>query len=192
MRRCITAFAFAVFTSSVASGAGPVCALLDPEKAPRAALLEAKLLADANATWVERAGIDAVLKEQKLQALFSPQGVGERVKLGKLLKAELLVLVRSVKGAEVPTLELVVGETTGGLRLMVRAVPVTKDADADVAALLAAVREGVKKHGEKVTEIVAVPRDAKGVGQREGDFTTRLASDLDRSAHCGTRLLGIP
>ncbi len=157
MRRCITAFAFAVFTSSVAPGAGPVCALLDPEKAPRAALLEAKLLADPGATWVERAGIDKVLKEQKLQAAFGPQGVGDRVKLGQLLKAEVLVLVRPVKDAKEPALEVVVSETAGGLRVLVRAVAVTKDADADAAALLAAVKDGLRKHGEKVTEIVAVP-----------------------------------
>jgi hypothetical protein len=130
---------------------------LDPEKTPQVALLEAKLLADDSATWVERADIDKVLKEQKVQAMFSPQGVGERVRLGKLLKADVLVMVRSVKGAESPTLEVVVSETASGLRLSVRAVPVTKDSGADVALLLAAVKDGIRRHGEKVTEVVAVP-----------------------------------
>jgi len=137
--------------------AAPTCALLDPEKTPRAALLEAKLLADTSATWVERVNIDKVLKEQKLQAMFSPQGVGERVKLGKLLKADVLVMVRTVKDAPEPTLEVVVSETGGGLRLLVRAVPVTKDAEADVAGLLAAVKAGIQKSGEVVKEVVAVP-----------------------------------
>jgi hypothetical protein len=90
----------ALVITSHASAAGPTCALLDPEKTPRAALLEAKLLAEPGATWVERADIDKVLKEQKLQAAFGPQGVGERVKLGKLLKADLLVMVRPVKDAK--------------------------------------------------------------------------------------------
>src|SRR5947207_1674650 len=94
-----------------ARGAAPVCALLDPEKAPRAALLEAKLLTDVEATWVERAAIDKVLNEQKVQALFGPQGVGERVRLGKLLKADLLVLVRPVSAAAEPALEVIVSET---------------------------------------------------------------------------------
>jgi hypothetical protein len=106
---------------------------------------------------VERANVDAVLKEQKLQALFGPQGVGERVKLGQLLKADLLVLVRTAKEAKEPVLEVVVSETTGGLRLVRRAVPVTKSADDDVSALLAAVREGLKRSGEQVSEVVAVP-----------------------------------
>jgi tetratricopeptide (TPR) repeat protein len=140
-----------------APAAGPTCALLDPEKTPRAALLEAKLLAEPGATWVERAGIDAVLKEQKLQAAFGPQGVGVRVKLGKLFKADVLVMVRVVKQANAEVLELVVSETAGGLRLLRRAVPVTKSADEDVAALLAAAREGIRKHGEKITDVVAVP-----------------------------------
>lgn len=135
----------------------PVCALLDSDKVPRAALLEARLLADSQATWVERAQIDKVLKEQELQAMFSPQGVGQRVRLGKLLKADVLVMVRPVKDAKEPTLELVVSETTGGLRLLVRAVPITKNPDSDLPAMLAAVREGLSKHRETVKEVIAVP-----------------------------------
>jgi hypothetical protein len=147
----------AIVVTGSASAAGPTCALLDPEKTPRAALLEAKLLAEPGATWVERASIDAVLKEQKLQAAFGPQGVGERVKLGRLLKADLLVMVRPVKDAREETLEVVVSETASGLRLLLRGVPVTKDAGADVAALVAAAKDGIKRHGEKVAEVVAVP-----------------------------------
>lgn len=157
MRLRLAAFALIALVPSFAQAAAPVCALLDPDKDPRAALLEAKLLADPAATWVERANVDAVLKEQKLQTLFSPQGVGDRVKLGKLLKADLLVLVRPVKDAKEPALEIVVSETAGGLRLLLRGVPITKDADADVAVLLVAVRDGIKKHGEKIREVVAVP-----------------------------------
>ena len=72
VRYCITAFAFAVLSAPVAHAVNPVCALLDPEKAPRVTLLEAKLLADPGASWVDRADIDEVLKEQKLQAAFAP------------------------------------------------------------------------------------------------------------------------
>jgi len=140
-----------------ARGADLVCGLLDPEKAPQAALLEAKLIATPGTTWVERADIDKVLQEQKLQALFSPQGVGDRVKLGKLLKTDLLVMVRPVKGVKEPVMELVVSETVTGLRLILRSVPVTGSADADVAALLAAARDGLRRHGETITEVVAVP-----------------------------------
>ena len=115
MRRYIVVLLFAVLNSPLAHGAVPVCALLDPEKTPQGALLEAKLLADDSATWVDRADIDRVLKEQKLQAMFSPQGVGERVRFGKLLKADLLVMVRLVKGTAQATLEVVMSETTSGM-----------------------------------------------------------------------------
>jgi tetratricopeptide (TPR) repeat protein len=147
----------ALVLPSVAPAAGPTCALLDPEKTPRAALLEAKLLAEPGATWVERAGIDAVLKEQKLQAAFSPQGVGERVKLGRLLKADVLVMIRPVRSAEGQVIEVVVCETASGLRLLRRAVPETKNANEDVAALRAAARDGIARHAEKIEQVVAVP-----------------------------------
>src|SRR5262245_26738518 len=100
MRHFLAAVALALIATEARS-AGPTCALLDPEKTPRAALLEAKLLAGSSATWVERTSIEAVLKEQKLQAAFGPLGVGERVRLGKLLKADVLVMVRPVKDAKV-------------------------------------------------------------------------------------------
>jgi tetratricopeptide (TPR) repeat protein len=135
----------------------PTCAFLDPERAPRAALLEAKLLAEPSVAWVERAGIDKVLKEQALQALFSPQGGADRARLGKLLKADLLVLVRPVKEAKEPAFEVVLSDTVRGLRLLVRAVAVTNDAEADAAALRDAFRAGLKKFQEDVHEVVAVP-----------------------------------
>src|SRR5436190_1514656 len=72
--------------------AGTVCALVDPEATPRAALLEARLLAAPGIQWVERTNIEAVLREQQLQAAFGPQGVADRVRLGKLAKADLLIL----------------------------------------------------------------------------------------------------
>lgn len=157
VHRIAAALVLAVLTGPPARAADPVCALLDPERLPRAALLEAKLLADPGATWVERAGVDAVLKEQKLQALFAPHGVSDRVKLGALLKADVLVTVRAAKGAPEPALEVAVSETASGLRLAVAAVPVTASADADAAALARAVRDGLRRHGQKVTEVVAVP-----------------------------------
>src|SRR5262245_23085681 len=110
-------------SATVPAKKAPVCAFLDPDKATRAALLEAKLLADPSATWVERTAIDTILKEQVLQSVFGPQGGADRVQLGKLLKADLLVFVRQAKGAPEPALELIVSDTARGLRLVVRAIP---------------------------------------------------------------------
>ena len=64
-----------------------MCALVDPEATPRAALLEARLLAAPGIQWVERTNIEAVLREQQLQAAFGPQGVADRVRL-KIAESE--------------------------------------------------------------------------------------------------------
>ncbi|MBN9521191.1 hypothetical protein J0H58_22170 [bacterium] len=143
--------------SLVPLGERPTCALIDPDKDPRVALVEAQLLADSTTTWVERGDIEAVLREQKLQALFTPQGVGERVRLGKLLKADLLILVRTVKVADGHALEAVVSETAGGLRLAVRGIAVTSNSNADAATLAAAVRDGIARSHQPITGVVAVP-----------------------------------
>src|SRR5206468_3413730 len=62
-----------------------------------------------------------------------------------------------LKGAEQPVTELVVCETASGLRLLHRAVPETKNTDEDIAALLAAAKDGIKRHAEKIEQVVAVP-----------------------------------
>ncbi len=153
----VVALALSGAFSSSSSAAESVCALLDADNSPRTALLEAKLLAEPGAKWVERAAIDKVLKEQKLAAAFGAQGVKDRVQLGKLLKADVLVIVRQTKTSEGAAYELVVSETASGLRLLIRGVSVTKDAAADVAELVTAAREGIKKHKEEITLIVAAP-----------------------------------
>src|SRR5262249_9645023 len=142
----------ALLAAAPPNAASPVCALLDPEKTPRAALLEAKLLSEPGTTWVERGDIDQVLKEQKLQAAFGPQGVADRVRLGKILKADVLVVVRPAKDAKEPALEVAVSETAGGLRLLGRAGPLTKDPDADGPAMLAAVPAGLQRHTRNITD----------------------------------------
>ncbi len=49
---------------------------------------------------VEVKAVDAALAEQAAGAAFGPQGVGQRVRLGRVLKADVLVPVRPVKGAK--------------------------------------------------------------------------------------------
>ncbi|HUY35207.1 MAG TPA: hypothetical protein VMV69_20850 [Pirellulales bacterium] len=153
------------------SGDPPTCALIDFDRSPLATVLEAKLLAEVEATWLERSAIDEVVKEQELQALFTPEGGSERVALGKLLKADLLIMVRdappaaadrSAKAAPageepVKAIDLAVTETRRGLRLCARAVPRTDDAEADADTLVQLLREALAKYAQKITEIYAVP-----------------------------------
>ena len=163
----------------------PVVAVFDPDKSDRVTLLEARLLAEPGLTLVERADVEKALKEQELQAAFGPQGVGSRVKLGAVLKADVLVLVRKAAGAKEPTLDVVVCETAGGLRLIRQAVPVTADAAADAAALLDAARAGVRKWGERVTGVVAVPPFASRDLGREADYLKAAFAKLAEQAAAG-------
>ena len=49
----------------------PTTALIDSDGGAVAGLLEAQLLSNEGAKWVERTQIDRILKEQELQAAFS-------------------------------------------------------------------------------------------------------------------------
>lgn len=154
--------AFFVFVATPISAADPtsrrpVVAVLDPDGIDRVAVVEARLLVDGNITLVDRQALTAVLKEQELQAAFGPEGVGRRVALGRILKADVIVLIRRDEDTEKSAVDVVVCETAGGLRLIARPVPMTDNANADSSAILAVVRAGLSKYGERVREVVAVP-----------------------------------
>ncbi|WP_254508101.1 hypothetical protein [Anatilimnocola floriformis] len=144
---------------SVRAGASPVCALIDTSKLPVTALLEARLLASDNATWVERSQIDKLLAERELHAAFSAGGVEARSSLGALVKADVLVLLRLVKlpGPEAKSqIECVVCDTQG-LRLRTMSIRSETATEATVSALEELIEQGLKKHAEKIETIVAVP-----------------------------------
>ena len=135
-------------------------ALIALDRSPLASVLEAKLLQSNKATWLDRNAFDQVLREQKLQAMFAPEGSPDRVALGKLLKADLLVLVRTVENRDQQRkkeMELVVCETKRGLRLCVQTIPMTVDAEAAVAAMEQFVEQAIGKMREEITAVCAVP-----------------------------------
>jgi hypothetical protein len=121
-----------------------------------AALLESQLAGKPGLAVVDRAGIEAILREQKLQALFSPQAIGQRALLGKLLKADILVMLRRSSPPE-KGFELIACETKQGLRLCVERVPESDSPSADMTFLQKIVSQALKKHAEAASQIVAVP-----------------------------------
>ncbi len=143
-----------------AEAPAPTCALLEDAAAGRplavTPLLEARLLASGGVTLLERDAVAAILREQKLQSLFGPEAGTGRVAAGRLLKADLLVLLRDRAG-ETPGIEVVISETGRGLRLRAEAVPRTEDPEADASAVERLVEGAITKHRERVTEICAVP-----------------------------------
>lgn len=135
-------------------------AIVDLSRNPVGALFEAKVLASRKLIWVERAHVDMVVRELELQALFSPDGGSKRAGLGKLLKADLLVILRENHNPDdkkIKYLEMVVCETQRGLRLASPAVPITGGAEADVAALETVLNGALGKFAEKITDVCAVP-----------------------------------
>jgi hypothetical protein len=97
------------------------------DNSPLISLLEVKLSEKESVQLLERAEIDEILKEQKLQLMFAGQGGKDRVAAGKLLKADLLILLRAKEKKGIRSLDVVVAETKGGLRLLVRTIPRTGD-----------------------------------------------------------------
>ncbi|MDQ3441102.1 MAG: hypothetical protein M3478_12215, partial [Planctomycetota bacterium] len=116
---------------------------------------------------LDREHVDRVLDEQPLAAVLSPAGGEQRVKLGQLLRADLLVALRGGGGGsggvvgrdgeKSASLSLVVCETGRGLRLITLAFPATGDLAKDAADVLALVASALAKHGEGVAHVCAVP-----------------------------------
>ncbi len=143
-------------------------ALLDFDRLPLGALLEAQLTMIGGLDWLDRGEIEQVLREQKLQALFSPEGAAARATLGKLLKADLLVMLRQVSDdgpqnaakpaeANAPRLQMVVTETRRGIRLLTQSIEASPDAKGTVALLSELVEQAIAKQRQQVREIYAVP-----------------------------------
>ncbi len=131
----------------------PRCAFVVSNPSATAGLTEAKLLESGRGTWLERNEIDRILAEQELAACFAAESPGSRIALGRLLKADLLVLVRSSE----KRIDLVVAETTGGLRILAHSIPESADSEADAAQLVDLVSKAMAKYGETIQGVYAVP-----------------------------------
>ena len=143
-----------------AGNPAPICAVLFDEGdgkviSPIASILETGLPQEG-VTLVERQRIDQVLKEQQLQAMLSPSAGSGREMLGTLLKADLLLMLRS-EAKPTPRMSVVVCQTTLGLRLSVATVLLSGDAQRDALAIESLLNNGLAKYREKVTQVYAVP-----------------------------------
>jgi hypothetical protein len=88
--------------------------------------------------------------------LLDPAGGVARAKLGKLLRADLLITLREVEGSP-PSLMLSVCETMGGLRLLTRQLPAVGTVESQTDTLAALVAGAIAKRQEGITEICAIP-----------------------------------
>jgi hypothetical protein len=136
-----------------------VCAIVDASGLSMTPILETKVFELPQTAWVERTEIARVLQEQELQAAFSPEGAGRRSALGQLLKADVLILLRSVKqdDAHPEQIECVICETKQGLRLFKTVFASAADQERSVELLQQGVESALAKHRQKIQAIVAVP-----------------------------------
>ena len=178
-----------VLSATAAAAAGPPSpspraknpslriALLAGEELPFLGLLEAGLMENIPASWVERNEIKKVLTEPELQAAFGADAPQRRTALGKILRADLLVLVRSAEDSQ-PHLEVVVCETRQGLRLSVQPIRLTTQPETAVAAVTRLVQQAIEKERQKIVDIVAVPPLMNMSLGREADYLQRAYAGL--------------
>ena len=131
-------------------------ALIDVDRTPLGALAEQTLLGGKQAVWLERTEIDKLVREQQLQLLLAPEAVKERSGLGRLLKADLLVILRHV-AKPVEHEEMVVCQTASGLRLGVHSIRVSADVEADAKQLAALAEQSMAKHAQQIRDICRCP-----------------------------------
>jgi hypothetical protein len=147
-----------LLTASLASAITRVAVLAPTGSAAEkmSSLLEVTLAADAGVQMVDRQQLAAVLREQQLSACFSPEDPSARLKLGRLARADMLVVLRE---QQTPTyhLQIVVFESRQGLRLLVEPAALTNDFDADAHRLGQIIISAIRKLEEGITSIVAVP-----------------------------------
>ena len=86
--------------------------------APLSDLVFAELSKSQQLDLVERAELKKILAEQELQLSFGAKGGKSRRRLGSLLRADFLVLLRIRGEDDSPGLEFVIAETRFGYRLI--------------------------------------------------------------------------
>lgn len=165
------AFALGLVAISSPAAKAATAALVDFDGSALGKVLEARLLQKPRIHWVERTEIDKVLQEQKLQTLFSAEGLGDRRALGRLIHADVLVLLRKVATSTddpraqttqaTERLDLVVCETKQGLRLATYSLPVNSPTPTSESELIqrleARVDEALRRVDRPAQDIVAVP-----------------------------------
>jgi len=169
-------------TKSQPASGPPRCALIvapgaELDGSPLVALLEVLLTQQQRVTLVERTEIDKVIHEAQLQVLFSPEGGGQRVALGRLLRADLLLLLRACSDKSGQRrLEVVICETGSGLRLRMSTLHGSENPEDDATKVAALLEQAIHKYRAPVRLIFAVPPFAGSDFLHKYDYLRRLCA----------------
>lgn len=128
----------------------------DVQKTGLSDLLTADLSAES-VELVERDLIEKVLAEQELTRSFGAAGVGQRAKLGRLLSADVLLMLRRDEHNGRPSVRVVISDTTVGARLHTAQHDLEQEQLEQLsAAILADVGLVKKRFGSGVRQLVTV------------------------------------
>ncbi|PQO25274.1 hypothetical protein C5Y96_25560 [Blastopirellula marina] len=150
-------WAVLVLAPSVTLAQQPRCALIDIDQSALGGLLEAELLALPNTQWVERTEIQKLLNEQRLQSIVGAQSGNDRRSIGGVLKADVLVLLRTIEEDQKKYAEIVIAETNQGIRLVRQKMLLGKDPANDAEVLVKLASDGIAKSQGAIPHIFAVP-----------------------------------
>ncbi len=146
-------------TNRAEESENPVVAVVPVEKGdlkPLIALLEEQLSRNDNCVLVDREHIDKVLKEQELAAISGASSVSKRRALGRLLGADLLVLLSKPSSHRVHY-EVVISDTLRGLRMQMFKLPVSDNPEKDAKTIDKKIETELKKQSNQLKAICAVP-----------------------------------
>ena len=181
--RLFLAFRLAlVFVSAPAHGVTRLAVIAEPGEAEQlAALIQPSVAEIPDTQWVDREQFATVLAEQKLGTYFSADAPGQRVKLGKLLKADVLVFLQVTK-TEKPCIEVVGSESKQGIRLAMQSVSVADPADTKVKAISKIIKDLIARSQQPVKVLIAVPplacNDLTAEFSRDGTAYARLIEHM--------------
>jgi len=121
-------------------------------------LLTAKLAAEAGLTLVERDQIAAVTKELTLDQALGADAAGQRLKLGKLLKADALLFLAEEQHDQDRFIRVVISDSAFGARLSIDFLPFNAGAaDKLGERIVALVRDTRRRFPQGVQGIIGVP-----------------------------------
>lgn len=154
-------------------------------------VVELRLADSPGVVLLERENVEAVLREQEFAALVGAEGSANRIALGKLLKADLLVLIQGEEKPQ-PHARVVICETDQGLRLGNQSVESGANVESSVVAVMQIVEAAIAKHGQQVKEIVAVPPlVSNDLGFESQALQRPLASVIEQSLLARPHVLAV-
>lgn len=157
-----------------------ICAK-DAQQAGLGDLVTAELSKATDIELVERDQLDAATKELQLAAALESKSVATRVKMGRLVKADALLILSIREGNKGRVLQIVVSESLCGARLRVDYLPYDQTAIAELSRRCARIVADVREHfAGGIRQIVGVsPFLSKDLDQYHEHFQATFAKLLE-------------